>query len=77
MRQGRILVSKQFFLDMFKLPGDWQIETMSCERGSHNITVVMSGADFPEETGIECAEIKNCELRIHKEQIRFEVVEID
>ena len=77
MRKGRIRMSTQLLTDLLQFPDDWKIESMSFKAGDEYITAVMSGEDFPEETGIEGANIKNCRIEILKECVRFEVKEVN
>ena len=76
MRQGRIRMSTKFITDALRFPADYEIESMSFKPGDKYILAVISGSDFPETTDIEGTEIKDCQIIIHKESLRFEVKEL-
>jgi hypothetical protein len=73
MKMGKVKISPRIITDALQFPADWEIESMGYKRGDNYIKAVISGSDFPETTGIEGAEIKECEIYIHKEDIHFEV----
>lgn len=80
MRQGRIRMSTKLITDALQFPPDWQIESMSFNKNdplNPYIDAVISGSDFPETTDIEGAEIKDCQVIIHKENLKFEVKELN
>lgn len=77
MRQGRIKMSTKFITDALQFPSDWKIESMSFKNCDSFITAVISGSDFPETTKIEGNGTKNCHITIHRENLRFEVKELD
>lgn len=75
MGKGRVKISKRYLLDALKFPYDWDIESIKFSDNGpwkNDIEVIISGSDFPEY--IDGA-IKDCQIIIHKENIRFEVKE--
>lgn len=70
MKMGIVKITPILIKDALGFPADWKIESMRMNFNDNCITAVISGSDFP-ETAID--EIKECEVVIHKENIRFEV----
>jgi len=76
MKKGIVRISPQLFKDALDFPADWEIESMSFKNCDDSIIAVISGSDFPETTGVEGANIKECIILVHEKKRTFEVKEV-
>lgn len=76
MKAGKIKVLNVYLHQLLNFPPDWYIENIEMDTEREGISIMtISGSDFPEcEDG---QDPKECRLTVHKENIRFEVKEIE
>lgn len=77
MKAGKVKVSNKLINEALQFPDDWHIIDIKRDTNSNSDVFIMtiSGAAFPDWENDQ--EPKECRVIIHKENLRFEVKEIE
>ena len=73
MRKAYLRITNHLIKEALQFPVEWEIEKIAPDTPGVSVMLI-SGPDFPKVN--KDGEIKDVQLIIHKEEIRFEVNEI-
>jgi len=74
MKQGYVRITNRLIKEVLGFPVDWEIVAIRPSSYDGVSCMLISGSDFPETSNYGRA-IKDVEIIIHKEAVKFEVRE--